>query len=306
MEMMQPLLGGSTQVVQPSFGATPDAATVHQANNMAAVPTPAPAPVQSSYAPKSDVGKWLAEEIQAGRMTEDGRFLDGDFKGKLWYGDGAESYIKTLNSNKDKWTQGQREDLERRRIKEIRQELGLPEIQQTATATASPSVKMRNIPSNVQKEITDNMGLLETVMQAYNLTDKNPNATNFLKGILQNAGDTGHTLLNKLDPDGIQARAVLSNLSSKVIRDRSGAAVTAAEFPRLRPFLPQPTDNADEVKAKLKGFIDVMRDETGAYLQAQKDLGFAISPEIEKRLEKYKFPEKKTENRPDLGTFWIK
>lgn len=39
-----------------------------------------------------------------------------------------------------------------------------------------------------------------------------------------------------------------------VIHDRSGAAVTAAEFPRLA-FIPSPTDDAETVQKKLRQFV---------------------------------------------------
>jgi hypothetical protein len=40
-----------------------------------------------------------------------------------------------------------------------------------------------------------------------------------------------------------------------VIHDRSGAAVTAAEFPRLAPFIPTEKDDPPTVKKKLKMFV---------------------------------------------------
>lgn len=62
-------------------------------------------------------------------------------------------------------------------------------------------------------------------------------------------------ILQRTDKKGIDARAAIGDLGSLVIHDRSGAAVTAAEFPRLRPFIPQTTDDPATVKKKLNRFV---------------------------------------------------
>ncbi len=61
--------------------------------------------------------------------------------------------------------------------------------------------------------------------------------------------------LNRLDPAGVETRAAISNLGSLVIHDRSGAAVTAAEFPRLAPFIPSSTDDPETARKKLGLFV---------------------------------------------------
>jgi hypothetical protein len=71
-----------------------------------------------------------------------------------------------------------------------------------------------------------------------------------LKGYLPN------TVLNRVDPEGVDARAALSDIGSMVIHDRSGAAVSATEFPRLQPFIPSVRDDAATVKKKLKLFVE--------------------------------------------------
>jgi len=56
------------------------------------------------------------------------------------------------------------------------------------------------------------------------------------------------------DPKGVQARAAVADIGSLKIHDRSGTAVTAMEFPRLKPFIPNMTDKPDVVKDKLDNF----------------------------------------------------
>jgi hypothetical protein len=51
---------------------------------------------------------------------------------------------------------------------------------------------------------------------------------------------------------GITVRAKISDIGSALIHDRSGAVVTASEYPRLKPFIPKSTDTPDAVIQKLQ------------------------------------------------------
>lgn len=53
------------------------------------------------------------------------------------------------------------------------------------------------------------------------------------------------------DPEGVAARAAIANIGSMKLHDRSGAAVTVGELPRLVPFIPNVTDTAKTAKVKL-------------------------------------------------------
>ena len=52
-------------------------------------------------------------------------------------------------------------------------------------------------------------------------------------------------------PEAIDARAAISNIGSLKLHDRSGAAVTVSEFPRLAPFIPKVSDSPVAAKRKL-------------------------------------------------------
>lgn len=95
------------------------------------------------------------------------------------------------------------------------------------------------------------------------------------------AGDTNATgkkgwlpnqILNRMDPEGVDTRAAIADLGSLVIHDRSGAAVTASEFPRLAPFIPTEKDDAATVKKKLtmftKNYQAVVDDATEFYRES--------------------------------------
>lgn len=105
--------------------------------------------------------------------------------------------------------------------------------------------------ATLKKAIAGNQTQVTVIDDALAELEKHPNAV----GLLRKLGDTVN---QRLDPDGVNARASLANISSLVIHDRSGAAVTAAEFPRLAPFVPLVSDNAETVRkklTKLKGAI---------------------------------------------------
>lgn len=68
-------------------------------------------------------------------------------------------------------------------------------------------------------------------------------------------GYAPEAVLQRTDPKGVNTRAAIGDLGSMVIHDRSGAAVTAAEFPRLRPFIPLVTDDPAVAKKKLARFV---------------------------------------------------
>ncbi len=96
-----------------------------------------------------------------------------------------------------------------------------------------------------------------------------PEATG-LKGYLPNQ------LLNRIDPKGVETRAAIADLGSLVIHDRSGAAVTAAEFPRLAPFIPNEKDDSDAVKKKLRQFVKVYSEIVREQVDFLRGSGFNV------------------------------
>ncbi len=65
-------------------------------------------------------------------------------------------------------------------------------------------------------------------------------------------GYVPESVLQRTDPTGVNTRAAIGDIGSMIIHDRSGAAVTAAEFPRLRPFIPLVTDSPDVARKKFE------------------------------------------------------
>lgn len=83
-------------------------------------------------------------------------------------------------------------------------------------------------------------------------------------------------LLNRMDASGVETRAAIADLGSLVIHDRSGAAVTAAEFPRLAPFIPSAVDDAKTAKKKLAQFVKVYGDIVGESVDFYRASGFNV------------------------------
>lgn len=94
---------------------------------------------------------------------------------------------------------------------------------------------------NGMAEATNAVGQIDRAQAA---VEANPDALG-LKNYLPDF------VMQRLDPNGVGVRAAISNIGSQIIHNRSGAAVTISETPRLLPFVPQKTDSPAAVKVKL-------------------------------------------------------
>lgn len=129
-----------------------------------------------------------------------------------------------------------------------------------------PKSTERALPTSAAQKLMENQQNLRRAQQALDLiTGADPsgdkNATGW-KGYLPDF------VLQRADPEGVQTRAAVQDLGSMIIHYRSGAAVSAAEFPRLRQFIPLNTDDAKTVKTKLERFVQEFKaiaDETADF-----------------------------------------
>jgi hypothetical protein len=140
--------------------------------------------------------------------------------------------------------------------------------QDLTDARAKDRGDLKPVPVHAQKAITGAASTIAQLDKAIAELKANPDAVG-LKGL------TPDIALNRLDPEGTTARASLSDIGSLKIHDRSGAAVTAAETPRLKPFIPSISDDYETALKKLERMRDVQAAEqevlTGTY---NKDQGF--------------------------------
>jgi len=133
------------------------------------------------------------------------------------------------------------------------------------------------LPVSAAQKLMENQQNLRRAEQALALisgqkvgdVQGDPNAT----GVKAYAPDA---ILQRTDPNGVSTRAAIGDLGSLVIHDRSGAAVTAAEFPRLRPFIPLVTDSPDVAKRKLSRFVSEYQKQVQETKDFYKESGYKV------------------------------
>jgi hypothetical protein len=105
------------------------------------------------------------------------------------------------------------------------------------------------------------------------LIKKNPNAIG-LKNYLSDEA------IDRADPKGVAARSALSNISSLVIHERSGSAVSASEMQRLG-FIPAKTNTYDAAKTKLEAMLKYAKaQQQGLTETYAEDQGYKPNPII--------------------------
>lgn len=101
--------------------------------------------------------------------------------------------------------------------------------------------------SAIQEKFAQNSVTLNKIDQALQMVKAKPDAL----GLQNYAGDT---VMQRVDPSGVEVRAMIADIGGQKIHDRSGAAVTVGEAARLKPYIPAATDTADTVTKKLQLF----------------------------------------------------
>lgn len=146
------------------------------------------------------------------------------------------------------------------------------------------SKPLAQIPPNVNAAMVTNAQNLQKAETALSLLRGQP-----VNGMQADPAATGwkgylpNPMLNRIDPQGVDTRAAIADLGSMVIHDRSGTAVTAAEFPRLAPFIPTEKDDNATAQKKLQRFVDVYRQEAQSLNQIYgKDNGYRPNPVVER------------------------
>lgn len=132
----------------------------------------------------------------------------------------------------------------------------------------------KDIPANVNKSIIDNQQSLGKIDRAIESITSNPKALG-----LQYAIPGAETVGQYIDSEGVPTRAAVADVGSLVLHDRSGAAVTVSEFPRLKPFIPTASDDPKAAVAKLRQLRKAMAEEADLLSQTySKEQGFKESP----------------------------
>jgi len=137
------------------------------------------------------------------------------------------------------------------------------------------------MPSSAVSGLLENHRNLRRAQTALQLISGNPvgdttgdsNATG-IKGYMPNQ------VLNRIDPAGVDTRAAIADLGSLVIHDRSGAAVTAAEFPRLAPFIPTEKDDPATARKKLAQFVKNYQAQIDDTTEFYREMGYNVPTQV--------------------------
>lgn len=164
---------------------------------------------------------------------------------------------------------------------------GLPEgvlYQRSSDGEIKPvsgqEAKQTNLKMAPNKSVVDyqeNLSSLRGVDQALKLLDPKNNSTeakNARKAIGFGTGALGSSFSQYNDPEGNAFRALIGRIGGIIIKDTSGAAVSASEDARLAQWVPKPTDTPAAAMAKLKnlknaianfqaGFDDIYNEDNG-------------------------------------------
>lgn len=160
----------------------------------------------------------------------------------------------------------------------INQDSGEPQLEPIPGGPKDPSSQTgKPLPAAAAKGLLENQTNLRRAQAAIKLMQGetvgdaagDPNATGW-KGFLPTP------VLQRVDPSGVATRAAIADLGSLVLHDRSGAAVTAAEMPRLAPFIPAATDDPATVRKKLAQFVRNYQDEVGQQIDFYKASGYNV------------------------------
>jgi len=67
-----------------------------------------------------------------------------------------------------------------------------------------------------------------------------------------------------------QTKALMADLMTKKLKDRSGATVTVQEWSRAQPFIPTEKDTAETIQSKIRSLYDIIAEETELYADRSK------------------------------------
>jgi hypothetical protein len=141
------------------------------------------------------------------------------------------------------------------------------------TAGANQPPAPRTLPMGVESEISSNLASISAIDDATAMLKAPGGQEAFgIKRGLQNMVG----IANRADPENTALRAIVSNIGSMQIKLRSGTAVSATEWPRIRGFIPTVYDSPKEVEDKLKEIRRAISEETSARASYYQQQGYAV------------------------------
>ena len=137
---------------------------------------------------------------------------------------------------------------------------------------ADKQEKLKPIPPHINTAIITNQQSIKKLEDGLKLLKDYPDAVGIKGGLPQ-------SIVNRIDEKGIPVRAAIADIGSLVLHDRSGAAVTASEEPRLLPFIPTPSDTSKSAKEKLERMLRYAKEQQDALKGTySEDQGYRTNP----------------------------
>ena len=120
--------------------------------------------------------------------------------------------------------------------------------QEVEGITPSPKTLSGRSAATITKAVAKNQQQLSVIDDALKELEAYPDAVGLSRGL----PILGDRLDQRVDPKGVAARAAIANIGSLQIHDRTGAAMTIHEEPRLAPFVPNVGDTPEAIRTKLE------------------------------------------------------
>lgn len=132
---------------------------------------------------------------------------------------------------------------------------------------------LKPIPPTQMEAISGNRAALAKIDEATRLINERPGSLG-----IQNA--LPDSVNQRVDPRGVDARAAIADVAGQKFHDLSGAAITASEAERLRPYIPSASDSPATAIKKLQRlrqeYANTLSQQESAY---GKDQGYKPAPQ---------------------------
>jgi hypothetical protein len=137
--------------------------------------------------------------------------------------------------------------------------------------------KIKRGTQKFRTAIGDKDGALQQIQEMKKLVQANPNATGYIVGKFAKGQEAAQKFANEFissNPEPIKTRAAIAKLRGTTMHDLAGTAQTLQEQRNLAPFLPDATDNAKTILAKLEQLEKELLREKQTLVNTGYELGF--------------------------------
>jgi soluble lytic murein transglycosylase-like protein len=137
-----------------------------------------------------------------------------------------------------------------------------------ADKTKTGTTALKPVPTSALTAYQGNVTSIRQIDEVLSLLDprnNSPAGQRAKKAIGPGTGMLGDTFTQLNDPEGTEARAMIGRIGGIIIKDISGAAVSASEDNRLARWVPLPTDTPQAARAKLQNLRNAINNTQQAF-----------------------------------------